>query len=87
MAVIVTFCTSGSYDNLFTTVEQKSLEGTKVEVYSCDSLYLEYLIDAFEGKPHDDVAIRLMESVNKVDPDCVVLNWECCGGYFMKTFP
>lgn len=28
-----------------------------------------------------------MDSVGKVDPDCVVLNWECCGGYFSKTFP
>lgn len=30
VAVIVTFCTGGSYDSLFTTVEQKSMEGTKV---------------------------------------------------------
>lgn len=27
-----------------------------------------------------------MESVKKVDPDCVVINWECCGGYSGESF-
>lgn len=84
--MIVTLCTSGSYDNLFTSVEQKSMEGTKVEVYACDSHYLKQLTEAFDGKPKDDVSKRLMESVKKVDPDCVVINWECCGGYTNETF-
>lgn len=75
VAVIVTFCTGGSYDSLFTTVEQKSMEGTKVEVYACDSNYLAELVNAFEGKPKDDTAIKLMASVKAVDPDCVVFNW------------
>ena len=44
VAVIISFCNSSSYDNLFTTVEQKSIEGTKVEVYACDSNYIEFLI-------------------------------------------
>ena len=44
-------------------------------------------MEAFEGKPKDDVAIRLMESVKIVDSDCVVFNWECCGGYGSNTFP
>jgi hypothetical protein len=81
VAVIVTLCSNGSYDSLFTSVEQKSMEGTKVEVYACDSHYLQALAQAFEGKPKDDVAIRMMQSIKKVDPDCVVFNWECCGGY------
>jgi hypothetical protein len=81
VAVIVTLCTGGSYDHLFTSVEQKSMEGTKVEVYAADSHYLNSLAEAFSGKPKDDVAIKLMESIKKVDPDCVVFNWECCGGY------
>lgn len=75
VAVIVTFCTGGSYDSLFSTVEQKSMEGTKVEVYACDSNYLAELVNAFEGKPKDDTAIKLMASVKAVDPDCVVFNW------------
>ncbi len=86
VAVIVTLCSNGSYDSLFTSVEQKSMEGTKVEVYACDSHYLQALVQAFQGKPKDDVAIRMMESINKVDPDCVVFNWECCGGYSNETF-
>jgi len=63
------------------------MEGTKVEVYACDSHYLPSLIEAFEGKPKDDAAIRLMESVKNVDSDCVVFNWECCGGYGSNNFP
>ena len=53
VAVIVTFCNGSSYDRLFSTIEQKAMEGTKVEVYACDSNYLENLIHAFEGKPVD----------------------------------
>jgi hypothetical protein len=44
-------------------------------------------MEAFEGNPKDDVAIRLMESVKIVDSDCVVFNWECCGGYGGNMFP
>lgn len=84
VAVIVSICNGGSYDSLFTTVEQKSIEGTKVEVFACDSLYLPSLTAAFEGKPADPIAVRLMEAVVQVDPDCVVINWECCGGYSSK---
>lgn len=40
VAVIVSFVSGGTYDNLFTSVEQKSAEGTKVQVYSCDSGYI-----------------------------------------------
>ena len=86
VAVIVTFCNGCSYDSLFTTVQQKALEGTKVEVYACSSAYLINLIKAFEGKPQDDVAIRLMKSIGEVDPDCVVFNWECSSGYLFKHF-
>ena len=50
VAVIVSFVAGSSYDNLFTTVEQKSEEGTKVLVYACQSNYLSHLIDMFEGK-------------------------------------
>jgi len=63
------------------------MEGTKVEVYVCDSNYIHSLIEAFAGKPKDDISIRLMKSINTVDKDCVVFNWECCGGYSNKSFP
>jgi hypothetical protein len=80
-AVIVTLSSGGSYDRLFRTVEQKVMEGTKVEVYAADASYLGNLISAFEGRPTDEVAVRLLKSMNLVDPDCVVFNWECSGGY------
>jgi hypothetical protein len=75
VAVIVTFCNCNSYDNLFSTVQQKTIEGTKVEVYSCSAFYIDDLIEAFKGNPKDDTAIRLMKSIGEVDPDCVVFNW------------
>jgi hypothetical protein len=58
-----------------------------VEVYACDSTYIDGIIDAFAGKPRDPEAERMMASVGLVDADCVVINWECCGGYAGQTFP
>lgn len=63
------------------------MDGNKVEVYKCGSDYIDHLISAFEGKPQDDMAVRMMESVKKVEPDCVVFNWECSSGYSGKHFP
>ena len=37
VAIIITFVCHSTYDNLFTTVEQKSEEGTEVSVYSVAS--------------------------------------------------
>jgi hypothetical protein len=87
VAVIITISNGSSYDGLFESVEQKAIEGTKVEVYACNAYYLKSLIEAFEGRPKDDVAVRLVKSVGEVDPDCVVINWECCSGYSSKFFP
>ena len=75
VAVIVSFVAGSTYDELFTTVEQKSQEGTKVLVYSCGASYIPKMIEAFEGKPEDDTAKELVEHVNSLDPDCVVFNW------------
>jgi hypothetical protein len=86
VAVIITICNGSTYDGLFASVEQKAIEGTKVEVYACSAYYLDDLVEAFEGKPRDNMAARLMKSVGEVDPDCVVLNWECCSGYDCKQF-
>ena len=54
VAIIFSFVCKGSYDNLFTTVEQKSEEGTKVLTYSCSHYYIANLTLLFEGKPHND---------------------------------
>ena len=87
MAVVVTINHNMSFDKLFTSVKQKAADGTKVEVYSCNSFYLNSLIQAFDGQPQDDVAKKLMKSIGEVDPDCVVFNWECCEAYVKSTFP
>ena len=47
VAVIVSLSSNGSYDNLFTTVEQKSEEGTRVLTYSCSHQYIVNLIRIF----------------------------------------
>jgi len=41
VAVIITFKNGESYDQLFTSIEQKTLEGTQVLVYECDSYSVE----------------------------------------------
>ena len=56
VAVIISFAAGSTYDELFTTVEQKSMEGTKVLVYSAGAGYIEKIIQAFSGDPQDDVA-------------------------------
>lgn len=87
VAVIVTICSENSYDPLFTTIRQKSVDGTKVEVYTCPATYISGLCDTFNGEPQGPISERLMSSVSSVDPDCVVINWwECCGAYVGRTF-
>lgn len=56
VAIIITLHTSASYDHLFTSVQQKSLEGTRVLVYAGDSYYLTKLMQAFEDNPQDEIA-------------------------------
>ena len=60
VAVIVTISNGASYDNLFTSVQQQSQEGTKVQVYSCQAGYINDLISAFDGEPKDETATQMM---------------------------
>jgi hypothetical protein len=53
VAIIVTFSSGSTYDHIFASVEQKSLEGTKVLVYRCHSNHISKLLDAFDGKEQD----------------------------------
>ena len=63
------------------------MDGSKVEVYAADSLYIDDLISAFKGRPTDEVAARLMKSISGLEPSSVVFNWECSSGYSEKGFP
>jgi hypothetical protein len=76
----------GSYDHLFSSVEQKSLEGTRVLVYQASCHYIGSLIKAYEGNPQDDTAKQMMNYIKELEPDCVVFNWECCGNYGSEIF-
>jgi hypothetical protein len=49
VAVIVSFCSHMSYDQLFTQVQQKTMEGTQVLVYACNSESIKTLIEAFQN--------------------------------------
>ena len=75
VAVIITIANGVTYDNLFTSVQQQSQEGTKVQVYSCQAGYIEKLISAFDGKPEDETSTQMMNEIKELDADCVVFNW------------
>ena len=64
VAVIVSFVCNSTYDELFTSVEQKSDEGTKVLVYSCSSRYLPNLIKMLEGAPNNENDRELLKNIN-----------------------
>ena len=64
VAVIVSFVCNSTYDELFTSVEQKSDEGTKVLVYSCSSRYLPNLIKMLEGAPTNENDRDLLKNIN-----------------------
>ena len=82
VAVIVTFCSGSTSDNLFSSTEQKTEEGTQVSVYSAPSACISDLLEAFKTNETSSEVIKcLIEEVKDVDPDCVVFNWECCSGY------
>ena len=48
VALIVTFVSGCTYDPLFTQVQQKSKEGTRVLVYSCDSTFSSCILSSLK---------------------------------------
>ena len=86
-AVIVSFCKSQTYDELFTTVEQKAMEGTQVLVYACSSHAVKDIYDGMREKECSNTVKEMLANMKEVHPDCVVFNWECCEGYCGQKFP
>lgn len=88
VAVIVSFINGCSYDQLFTSVEQKSQEGTRVLVYSCTSPFVATMLKGFKAPEtiENELLKDLVKHVQGLDPDCVVFNWECSSSYSEKTF-
>jgi len=90
VAVIVSIRHEGSYDELFTMVEQKSEPGTHVNTYLIEDVDPDKLLELcsinFDEKRScierewGKDACDMLTDVNSVDPDSVVFNWECCGG-------
>lgn len=85
-AVIVTFYNGESYDHLFRSVEQKSLEGTQVLVYAGEARSVKDIYDGMREQPTTDKVKELLENIKGIDPDCVVFNWECCSAYGQCKF-
>jgi len=88
-AVVVTICDGGSYDSLFSTIPQEGAPGTRVAVRTTDSHSLGAILRALKGgekalatetEPLRAAVAELMADIALVDNDCVVFNWECCGG-------
>jgi len=87
VAVVVSICDSESYDALFTTIPQEGAAGTRVAVYRATSNSLSAILRAFNRdplpSPDQELAAmvrQVMADIELVDNDCVVFNWECCGG-------
>merc|ERR1711939_1059160 len=82
-AVVVTICDGGSYDAMFSAIPQEGEAGTQVAVYKTSSDSLALILRAFQGDAaalEDGGVAALMADIELVDNDCVVFNWECCGG-------
>lgn len=56
-------------------------------MYACQSSYIKDLNQAFNGDPAKDIDKKMMKDISSVDPDCVVINWECSSSYSDSPFP
>ncbi|KAL6059854.1 hypothetical protein QOT17_013888 [Balamuthia mandrillaris] len=86
VAVIVTFHPGSSYDSLFRTVPQLAPEG-RVSVFEVSNSLVGVIHHALceeERKELDSeqeaVLAQILEDVKAVEPDAVVMNFECSGG-------
>lgn len=60
-AIIISIHSGQTYDGLFTTVQQKSQEGTKTLVYSAGANSVGKLIEGFEGKSKDEIVVEMFK--------------------------
>jgi hypothetical protein len=91
VAVIVTICSGGSYDALFSRVEQKSAEG-RVSVWQTDYASFGSLLELWKSKDKDAPDVKangegsrnerwqaVMEECGDLPANAVLFNFECCG--------
>lgn len=86
VAVIVTICDGGSYDEMFRAVPQDAGEGYRVAVWQTNSGSVKTILDALKGGERKDKLQTLCENIEAVLPNSVVFNWECCGGCSERGF-
>jgi hypothetical protein len=93
-AVIVTICSSNSYDPLFSQVPQLAGEGQRVATYQISASALPHIYCELSGTPvqegrsgelHRNLR-HLMVDIDAVQSDSVVFNWECCAGCSDRGF-
>merc|ERR1712228_27796 len=78
-SVIITICDGSSYDSLFSSVEQKSGDGSRVSVYSCTAKDIKQLIiqlkdssdEQISNQRSDDLDLLLNDLREIEDPSCV----------------
>lgn len=90
VAIIVSIHSSITFDELFTSKQQKSQEGTKTLVYSVHASAVGKLIEGFEGTSKDETVMDMFKEIHTLEAectDCTVFNWECSSGYASQTFP
>merc|ERR1711904_644695 len=68
---------------MFSSIPQEGQAGTQVAVYQTSSDSLPSIKRGLEGDAEalkDNAVAELLADIELVDNDCVVFNWECCGG-------
>jgi hypothetical protein len=84
--VIISFCNCSSFDSLFSTVQQRSVEGSQVLTYAATSGTEEALIKVLNRNfTKADVTLRecagAIDRLSRKSPASVVFNWECSSGF------
>jgi hypothetical protein len=86
VAVILTICSSSSYDNVFRSTPQRAEEGAKIVVYGTSPTAYQSIMDAYAGVEVSEMFTQLVKDMKSVHPESVVINWECCGGFRDASF-
>jgi len=94
VAVIVTICSGGSYDDLFGRVPQLAGDGKRVATYAVSGSSLPHIAGELSGNRVQDRRSselhrnlrRLVADMRIVQPNSVVFNWECCSGCAQEHF-
>lgn len=91
VGVVVTIFNGSSYDEMFREVEPVTVPGERISTYSVDCFHAGILYELLSGltSPHNVSTAwqQLIQDLRSVDPDSVVLNWECCSACGDHCFP